>query len=58
MSAYDPPRVLSTLPVDELAREAVVCFEYDGPVFSDLDLKERIEGIDGALEAIESISTR
>jgi len=62
MRAYDCPRVLSTHAVDELVREAATCMTSYEPVttttVSDRDLKERVEGIEDALEGIGSIRTR
>jgi len=58
MREYDRPRVLSTHAVDELVREAATCIGYEPKTVSDRVLKEQIEGIDGALEGIESIRTR
>jgi hypothetical protein len=57
MRGYERPRVLSTYSVDELAREAATCSEYQAPI-SDRHLKEQIEPIEDALEGIESIRTR
>jgi hypothetical protein len=58
MRAYDRPQVLSTYGVDELVREAATCgAAYEPLPPSDRDLKEQIEGIDGALEGVKSIGT-
>ena len=59
MKGYDRPQVLSTYAVDELVRDAATCSVYEPKtIVSDGDLKQQIEGIEGALEGIESIRTR
>jgi hypothetical protein len=57
MERYERPAILATYSVDELVEEAATCEVYytDTNTPSDRDLKEQIEGIEGALERVTSI---